>query len=300
MPLEVVVVRRDGFDGPIELFMENLPDGVTARGITIPKGENRGLMLVTADEGAPDGISEASFFGRALVDGQVVTRRCHLASMAWPVTDHWKEIPSPRLLSSVVVSVSGAEPAPITISPREAKVWEAVEGETLTIPLIHMRRSEFSGSVINASTMGHGFERFKLEIPLDADSSEAVIDLAELKTPPGDYRIAFYGGAVAKYRYNADAIPVAEADLKVAQQELADTQAEVLRLNQQLTDAPNETKEALQNSLDSLTSKQKNLSDRIKAAEQRVKQVTAQAKSKDIVDIVVSEPIEIRVKAAEK
>ncbi len=300
MPLEVVVVRRDGFEGPIELFMENLPDGVTARGITIPQGENRGLMLVTADEGSPDGMSEPSFFGRAMIDGQVVTRRCHLASMAWPVTDHWKEIPSPRLLSSIAVSVSGAEPAPITISPRESKVWEALEGDTLTIPLIHMRRSEFSGSVINASTMGHGFERFKLEIPLDADSSEAVIDLAALKTPPGEYRIAFYGGAVAKYRYNVDAVPVAEADLKDAEQELADTEAEVRRLTQQLSGASEELKKTLQSSLDSFTAKQKEVSHRVKAAEQRLKQATAQAKSKDIVDIVVSEPIEIRVKAAEK
>ncbi len=31
MPLEVVVVRRDGFDGEIELAMDHLPDGVTAR-----------------------------------------------------------------------------------------------------------------------------------------------------------------------------------------------------------------------------------------------------------------------------
>ena len=300
MPLEVVAVRRDGFDGPIELFMENLPDGVTARGITIPRGENRGLMLVTADEGAPDGLSEPTFFGRASIDGQVVTRRCHLASMAWPVTDHWKEIPSPRLLDSIAVSVSGAEPAPITISPRESKVWETLEGETLTIPLIHMRRSEFSGSVINASTMGHGFERFKLEIPLDADSSEAVIDLAALKTPPGDYRIAFYGGAVAKYRYNVDAVSLAESHLKDAQQELADTEAEVSRLTQQLTGVPDEMKAKLQSSLDSLTSKEKELSGRVKVAGQRLKEATAQAKPKDIVDIVVSEPIEIRVKAAEK
>ena len=300
MPLEVVAVRRDGFDGPIELFMENLPDGVTARGITIPRGENRGLMLVTADEGAPDGLSEPTFFGRASIDGQVVTRRCHLASMAWPVTDHWKEIPSPRLLDSIAVSVSGAEPAPITISPRESKVWETLEGETLTIPLIHMRRSEFSGSVINASTMGHGFERFKLEIPLDADSSEAVIDLAALKTPPGDYRIALYGGAVAKYRYNVDAVSLAESHLKDAEQELADTEAEVSRLTQQLAGVPDEMKAKLQSSLDSLTSKEKELSGRVKVAGQRLKEATAQAKPKDIVDIVVSEPIEIRVKAAEK
>ena len=85
MPLEVVVLRRDGFDGEIELAMENLPDGVTASGLKIPAGQSRGIMLVTAAEGAPRGASSARFFGRATIDGQVVERPCRLASMAWPV-----------------------------------------------------------------------------------------------------------------------------------------------------------------------------------------------------------------------
>ena len=38
MPIEVVVVRRDGFAGDIELFMEDLPEGVTAKGLRIPGG----------------------------------------------------------------------------------------------------------------------------------------------------------------------------------------------------------------------------------------------------------------------
>lgn len=240
MPLEVVVVRRDGFDGPIELFMENLPDGVTAQGITIAAGENRGLMLLTAADGAPPGVADAKFYGRAQIDGQAVVRTCRLASMAWPVANHWSEIPSPRLLSGAVVSVSEGETAPITIAARESKLWEAVEGQKLEIPLLHMRRSEFSGAVLNASTMGKGFERFKLEIPLDADSSKAVIDLATLKTPPGEYVIAFYGGAVAKY-------------------------------------------------VDSIAQSAAQKSDQ-----------GGSAQSKDIADIVVSEPIAIRVHPAEK
>ena len=53
MALEVVAVRRDGFDGEIELAMEDLPEGVTATGLKIPAGKNRGIMLITAAEDAP-------------------------------------------------------------------------------------------------------------------------------------------------------------------------------------------------------------------------------------------------------
>ena len=121
--------------------------------------------------------------------------------MAWPVANAWSEIPAPRLLADLPVSVGDAELAPITIAPREQKVWEATAGQKLTIPLIHMRRSEFSGKTIGLKTFGDGFERTpQFEVPLTADSSEAVIDLAKLKTQPGEYLIAFYGSAVAKYQ----------------------------------------------------------------------------------------------------
>ena len=46
-----------------------------------------------------------------------------------------EEIPSPRLLIEVPVSVGGVGLAPITIEPAEDKLWEVTAGEKLTIPL---------------------------------------------------------------------------------------------------------------------------------------------------------------------
>ncbi|HEY5313514.1 MAG TPA: serine protease [Pirellulales bacterium] len=230
MALEVVAVRRDGFNGEIELLMDDLPPGVTARGLKIPAGKSRGIMLVTADQKAPRSLAAARFSGRAQIDGATVTRPCRLASMAWPITDAWGEVPCPRLLADVPVSVSGFELAPLTIAAKGSAVWEATVGQTLTIPLTQTRRSEFSGATLKLKTFGEGFERApSFDVSLNADSSQAVLDLAKLKTPPGEYVISFCGGAVAKY--------------------------------------PGQTKAA---------------------------------KTKDIVDIVVSEPIAIRVKPAEK
>ena len=97
MALEVIAVRRDGFDGDIELSMEGLPEGVSAHGLKIPPGQSRGLMLVSAEENAPRAFANARFFGRGQVDGQTVTRPCHLASVAWPIPDSWSEIPSPQI-----------------------------------------------------------------------------------------------------------------------------------------------------------------------------------------------------------
>ncbi len=213
MALEVIAIRRDGFDGDIDLAMQNLPDGVTAQGLRIPAGQSRGIMLVSADAQAPAGHTSANFEGRAEINGVVVSRPCRLASMAWPVKDAWSEIPSPRLLIDVPVSVGNAEVAPLTIQTNQDKPFEVTVGQSVTIPLVHFRRSEFSGATMSMKIMGHGFEHHPtLNLPLDKDHSEAVLDLAKLQTTPGDYWIALYGSAVAKYSHEAIAMKTAQSD----------------------------------------------------------------------------------------
>jgi hypothetical protein len=301
IPLEVVVVRRDGFDGEINLEISNLPDGVTAAGLKIPAGKTRGIMLITADQNAPRGLTSASFIGKATIDDKEVTRPCRLASMAWPVPNAWSEIPSPRLLADVPVSVSGSEFAPITIASTEGKVWEVNAGEKLTLPLIHSRRCDFSGANISLKTFGSGFEGVPaFDASLTAETSEAVLDLAALKTPPGDYTIAFYGSAVAKYRYNVEAVTAAETALEQAKAEAATLAAEVKSLTEAAQTVPAELKAAADQSAQDAASKQKAADAAVVVAEKILKNATAIATPKDIVDIVVSAPISIRVKPAEK
>ena len=130
-----------------------------------------------------------------------MTRPCRLASLAWPIPDSWGEIPGPRLLADVPVSVSGLELAPLTIAPPADVVQRLLPASKLTIPLFHTRSSEFSGATMQLRTMGAGFERVPaFNVSLTADQSQAVIDTAALKTPPGEYRIAFYGAAVVKHK----------------------------------------------------------------------------------------------------
>ncbi len=217
--LEVVSVRRDGFDGDIELMMEGLPEGVTAQGLKIPAGKTRGIMLVTADENAPQSLANVLFSGKSTVNGVEVKRTVQMAAMAWPIVDSWGEIPSPRLVNGLPISVTRAEFAPISIAAKEKKVWEATAGQKLTIPLRHTLRSEFSGSDLQLKASGTGFEQLpRFDVSLLSDSSEVILDLAKLKTPPGDYLIAFYGSAVSKYQSS----PVAPAKENPAPKDTAD------------------------------------------------------------------------------
>ena len=300
MALEVVAIRRDGFDGDIDLALEGLPEGVTASGLKIPAGQTRGLILVTANQNAPRAIGSATFLARGTINGEAVTRRGHMASHAWPIPDSWGEIPSPRLFADIPVSVSGFEFAPITLTPPK-EVQAVTAGEKLTIPLLHTRRTEFSGGTLQLKTMGAGFDRTpQFDVTITADQSQAVLDTGALKTPPGDYLIAFYGGAVAKYRHRPDLVTTAEAAHKQATEELAVIDAEVKKLTEAAKGAATDAKPEADKAVEAATAKHKTVTAAVAAAAEQVKKATAAAAPTDIVDIIVSEPIAIRVNAPAK
>jgi len=295
--LEVVAVRRDGFEGDIELVMEGLPDGVTAQGLKIPAGKTRGIMLITADQNAPRALAHVTFYGKAQLNSTEVTRPVQMAAFAWPIVDSWGEVPSPRLVTGLPVSVTGSEFAPITIAANEKKVWEVAAGEKLTIPLVHTRRSEFSGSILQLKTFGAGFEHVpRFDVSLTEDSSTAVLDLAALKTPPGDYLIAFYGSAVAKYRYNPEAVAVAEAAHRKAEVEVAAATAEIQRLTEAAASAPSETKGEADAALADAVAQKQAVDAILATTAAKLKAATDVATPRDTVDIVISEPIAVRVK----
>jgi hypothetical protein len=257
-------------------------------------------MLISAQQDAPRAVARATFTGRAKIDGAEVVRPCRLASMSWPIPDAWGEFPHPRLLADVSVSVSGVDFAPITIAREGGNVVEAKVGEKITLPLVHTRRSEFSGAKMQLNTMGAGFERVpQFDLPLTADSSQAVLDLAALKTPPGEYLIAFYGSAVAKYRHHPEAVLAAEEVHRQAEQEVARLDAEVKQLSGEADAAPPEKKEEAQQAVAAAMARHKAAVAALADAAAKLKNATAVAQPKDIVDIVVSEPITIRVQPAE-
>ena len=298
--LEVVAFRRDGFDGEIELSMEGLPSGVTAQGLKIPSGKSVGMLLISAKQDAPKGFSSAKIFGRSKVDNKEVRRPCRLASVSWPIPDSWGEIPSPRLLADVPVSVSGVDFAPLTLTAKTAMV-DAKVGEKLTIPLIHKSRSDFSGDKIQMKVVGAGFENAPgFEILVKANSSQAVLDLGALKVPPGDYHVSFIGGAVVKYRHNLELITSAEAKANSIALEIKSLETEVIKVVNDAKAAPMAKKDQMTKAVAAVNAKMKAATNALTESKEQLKRATDAAAPRDIADIVVSEPFMIRVKPAEK
>lgn len=202
--LEVAAIRRDGFDGPIELAVSGLPEGVSATGLRIPAGATRGQILLTASESPPRNLAAVSITGRATVEGESIERACRLAGQCWPIRDGWSEIPFPRLLADATVSAGGTEPAPLTLRTNGAgataeKPLEAVEGTTLEVPLELVKRAEVQGATFQMRVIGPGFDQmpgFEFDVAAPKPLS---IDLAKLKIPPGEHALALVASAVTKY-----------------------------------------------------------------------------------------------------
>lgn len=285
---EVVVQRRDGFDGEIEISMDNLPPGVSAAGLKIGKGKSYGHLIVTAAENAPRGFALAKISGTAQIHDKAVTHPVRVASMEWPVKDAKGDIPAPRLMADVPVSVTDSEEAPVSIAAAEAKVWEAKAGETLKIPLKLTWRNEFNGTSIKVKAYGEGFSALKeFDIPLKAATHELVLDLAALKVPAGEHTLALHSLGICKYSYNPAAVPLAEAEQKKAEQLAAAMAAEAKKAA--ATDA---------NAAKLAAEKQKQAEAAMASATKRMKAATTAAAPADTVDIIISEPIRISVKAA--
>jgi hypothetical protein len=221
-----------------------------------------------------------------------------MAQMVWPIPDAWSEIPNPRLVSGIPVSVTTSELAPITIAPADPKVIEAKLGEVVKIPLVHTVRSEFSGAVLQLKTMGPGFDANpQFDVQISAANSQATVNLSSVKPAPGDYTIAFYGSAVARYRYNPLAIPLAENELKKAQEQQQKATEILMQKTQALSSIAAEQKAAAEAEVAEAT-KQKQLADtQVTAAAEKLKQINQQASPRDTAEIIITEPVSIRILA---
>ena len=199
--VEVVALRRDGFDGPIDLTVEGLPAGVTAAGLRIPKGASRGIVAITAADDATAAPVPLTIVGRAQVAEAEVARPCRIASVAWPIRDHSAELPQPRLVSAAMLTVSAAEPFPLALRGPAAGPIEAAAGSIVTIPITLVRRGKLLGTVTQLRMFGQGFDKAAaVDVPLSADSHNVPIDLGKLAIEPGRHTIVLYGAATVAYQ----------------------------------------------------------------------------------------------------
>jgi hypothetical protein len=114
-PIWVYAVRKDGFDGDIEITLDGAPArqggqaglpataGFTLSGGTIPHGRDsvRMTLTATAPRKLNEGTTALHLVGRARIDGATVTRPAVPADNLMQAFAYWHLVPAEELLATV-------------------------------------------------------------------------------------------------------------------------------------------------------------------------------------------------------
>jgi len=227
VPIKVLAFRRDNFDGEIQLGVEGLPRGVTFGGGKIETNKNSGLLFLTAAEDADNWFGPVTVLGKAQVAGSERVREARAGTISWTVPDYNSEAVRPRLMRELFLTVSGAESAPITIEPAENRIWEAVAGTKLQIPLKVARRGEFNETLKLKAVGVAGLDGLK-ELAVDNKTNSAAleIELGQQKLSAGAYTFYLQTQTKGKYRNNPEAAKEADEASKQAEKLAVDLAAE--------------------------------------------------------------------------
>jgi hypothetical protein len=77
VPVTVFAWRRDGFDGPIDVSLAGLPNGITATRGTILPGESSVSVTLAAADNAGDDVTPLKVLGRATIGGRAIEHEAH-------------------------------------------------------------------------------------------------------------------------------------------------------------------------------------------------------------------------------
>ncbi|MCF7762672.1 MAG: PPC domain-containing protein, partial [Verrucomicrobia bacterium] len=220
LPVRVVAMRRDGFDGEILVNAEGLPPGVSCREAIVPPGETSATLMLSAEEGASGYAGPVRIVGRGRVGDVEQVREASGAGVIWTVGDYNAESVKSRSTREVVLGVSEVEAAPIEIRVEPATLRESWVGGVLEIPVTVIRRGDFNGEI---KMLAGGDSRIaKLrEFQVKAGETNAMtqLNLTDLKVPVGEFTFHFFGQTNGKYqRASADRVATLEAAVKTAEE----------------------------------------------------------------------------------
>lgn len=187
---DLVVLRRDGFTDEVVCTVEGLPPGVHCPPAHVSAGQERGVIVFTADRDTADWHGPLRVRCRARIGGKEVERIGTASVMTSTSTDP-QSLPPSRLAHEVCLAVRSGAPFGLTASPAEATV---VKGQKMRLK-VELRRYApgFTGKIaLTALSAPPGWTVPRAEIA--AGANETMIEVP-LTAGPGTYTFGVRGEA---------------------------------------------------------------------------------------------------------
>jgi hypothetical protein len=206
--VEISLIRRDGFAGPVEVWAEGLPAGVTCVPTIISADQRRGVLVLHAADDAPEGFGWLRVFGRALVQGQEVVREARPATVVQPGQQN-QRVARARLANTLMVAVV-AEAAPLRVRLKQQAFAMSLGGQ-VQIPFAIERRGDLRGPIV-VTVLGLQRNVARQNVTVGPDATEGMLTLnLRGNAQAGTYRFYLVASGPLPYRRNPEAAEQAAA-----------------------------------------------------------------------------------------
>lgn len=144
LPIEVLVLRRDGFNEPVTIEADGLPTGITAGTAMISAGQSSAKLILSAAPDAPETFANIRIVGKT----KQLTRIARAATITW--TGNQNEANQARLTTTIALSVMKDEQRFQPIA--DARRFEVNQSRQILIPVELLKRAGFDEKVTFAFT----------------------------------------------------------------------------------------------------------------------------------------------------
>lgn len=203
VPLKVLVQRREGFVGDIELSVPNPPPGAVISPAVMASNQSEQTLSVTMPADAALGVVAFSVVGQAKIGDQEVTRQATPAEQVRYV-NAWRYVPVGDLLLTVMPK------APLTLAWAKPEL-KIVSGETVELPIKVQRTGGFTAP-IRVTLQGLPSRVAAPPVTIEENATEAVVELRSYNGAPANMANVVANGSVSfkgrSYIQNSPALRV--------------------------------------------------------------------------------------------
>lgn len=230
-PVRILIHRRDGFEGPITVEASGLPAGVTCPPVTASLKEDSIRLVFQTAPDAAGWKGDIRITGKAKIGEADVVREARGASFVQGAADTAKERLRPRLTTTIPLSVSATEKAPVSLEVGNGGRFSVEMGGKLEIPVKVTARNGVKGALVFSADGLQGLKTSPT-LSLDEKTNEGKLTLTftpqnNIFTPEvGTWTFVIKAVGTTSYRRMGDIADAAAAALKQADEALKNAKPE--------------------------------------------------------------------------
>lgn len=240
--ITILAHREDGFDGPINLRVDGLPQGMRCAGGSVGTKETTSLLVIESTAEAPADWSRIRIIGEAETGAGTVTHEARIGSVAWSTAGNVPAIA--RLTNGLTVSVMD-EVAPFQIQTDLTRI-DVCQNRQILLPVRIEKRTGFDEKVtLKVTGLPKGANIDAKDDAIDKGQTDRLLRLfVKENSPPGVYTLWLASQGQVSYSRNPEKTKRLEEEAAAKNAALEAAQKSLTEATQAKTTAAKEIDEA--------------------------------------------------------